>query len=145
VYVNPLSRIADLQPGRIDQGVDYAGSGPLLALGSGTIGMTTEGGWPGGAFIALRLDTGQFVGRIVYYAENITPTVSPGQHVNPGDVVGILHDAFPHLEIGWGGGGAGGGTLGNALARSVGGSGEVATAQGVSFNQLLVSLGAPGA
>ena len=145
VYVNPLSRIANLQPGRIDQGVDYAGSGPLLALGSGTIRMTTEAGWPGGAFIALQLDNGQFVGRMIYYAENLTPTVSMGQHVNVGDVVGILHDAYPNLEIGWGGGGTGGGTLGNALAQSVGGSeGEVATAQGVSFNQLLVSLGAPG-
>jgi hypothetical protein len=145
IYVNPLAQIANLQPKRIDQGVDYAGSGPLLALGRGTIRSTTEAGWPGGAFITLQLADGQLAGQIVYYAENITPTVRVGQRVNVGDVVGILHDSYPNLEIGWGGGGAAGGTLGNTLARSNGGDVEgVSTAAGVNFNRLLTSLGAPG-
>ena len=144
VYVNPLAQIANLQPKRIDQGVDYSGSGPLLALGSGTIRLTSEAGWPGGAFIALQLGEGQLAGQVVYYAENITPTVKSGQHVNVGDVVGILHDAYPNLEIGWGGGGAAGGTLGNTLARSLGGIVEgVSSAAGVNFNRFLTSLGAP--
>jgi hypothetical protein len=143
-YVNPLSTVADLQPKRIDEGVDYAGSGPLLALGSGVIRITSEPGWPGNTFISLQLDKGQLAGRIIYYAENITPTVNVGQHVNAGDVVGILHDAYPYLEIGWAGGGTMGGTLGDALARSNGGDREgVSTAVGVNFNQLLVLLGAP--
>jgi hypothetical protein len=108
--------------------------------------MTSEAGWPGGTFIALQLDSGQFAGRIVYYAENITPTVGVGQHVNAGDVVGVLHDAYPNLEIGWGGGGPAGGTLGNTVARSSSGYAEAgATAPGVNFNQFLLSLGAPGA
>jgi murein DD-endopeptidase MepM/ murein hydrolase activator NlpD len=145
LYVNPLARISNLQPKRIDQGVDYAGSGPLVALGTGTIRTTNEGGWPGGAFIALQLDHGLFAGQVIYYAENITPTVRVGQHVNVGDVVGILHDAFPNLEIGWGGGGRAGGTLGDTLARSNGGAVEgVSSAVGVNFNRLLVFLGAPG-
>jgi hypothetical protein len=146
-YVNPLAQIANLQPKRIDQGVDYSGSGPLLALGSGTIRLTSEAGWPGGAFIALQLDSGLLRGQIVYYAENVSPTASVGQRVNAGDVVGILHDAYPNLEIGWAGGGALGGNLGDTLARANGavdGVGGVSTAVGVSFNQLLVSLGAPG-
>jgi hypothetical protein len=134
----------NLQPKRIDQGVDYSGSGPLLALGSGTIRLTSEGGWPGGAFIVLHLDVGQLAGQTVYYAENITPVVRVGQHVNVGDVVGILHDAYPNLEIGWGGGGAAGGTLGDTLARANGGDVDgISSAVGVNFNRLLTSLGAP--
>jgi hypothetical protein len=117
-----------------------------LALGSGTIRVTSEAGWPGGAFIALQLDQGQFRGQVVYYAENVTPAVRVGQHVNAGDMVGILHDAYPDLEIGWAGGGALGGRLGDALAPTEGavsGVEGVSTAVGVSFNQVLVSLGAP--
>jgi hypothetical protein len=144
VYVNPLAQIVNLQPKRIDQGVDYSGSGPLLALGSGTIRLTSEGGWPGGTFIVLHLDVGQLAGQTIYYAENITPVVRVGQHVNVGDVVGILHDAYPNLEIGWGGGGAAGGTLGDTLARANGGDVEgISSAVGVNFNRLLTSLGAP--
>jgi hypothetical protein len=146
-YVNPLARIANLQPKRIDQGVDYGGTGPLLAVGSGTIRLTSEAGWPGGAFIVLQLDQGQFRGQLVYYAENVTPTVRVGQHVSAGDVVGILHDAYPNLEIGWAGGGVFGGKLGDALARTEGAVNGVegsSTAVGVNFNQFLVSLGAPG-
>lgn len=143
-YVNPLAQIVNLGPNRIDQGVDYSGSGPLLALGSGTVRMTYEAGWPGGTFIALQLNVGQLAGQIVYYAENVTPTVKVGQHVKVGDVVGILHDAFPNLEIGWGGGGTSGGTLGDTLARSNGGDVDgVSSAVGVNFNRLLTALGAP--
>jgi hypothetical protein len=144
-YVNPLARVGNLQPKRIDEGVDYAGAGPLVAMGSGTIRVTTESGWPGNTFIALQLDKGQLAGGMIYYAENITPTVSVGQHVNAGDVVGVLHEGYPNLEIGWAGGGLFGGTLGDALARSLGGDAEgVSTAVGVNFNQYLVMLGAPG-
>jgi hypothetical protein len=144
-YVNPLARVANLQPKRIDEGVDYAGAGPLLAVGSGAIRVTSGPGWPGNTFIALQLDQGPLAGRIIYYAENVTPTVTVGQHVNVGDVVGVLHDAYPNLEIGWAGGGLLGGTLGDALARSTGGdAGGASTAVGVNFNQVLVMLGAPG-
>ena len=146
-YVNPLAQITNIQPKRIDQGVDYSGAGPLLALSSGTIRMTSESGWPGGAFIALQLDSGLFAGQVVYYAENITPAVTVGQHVSAGDVVGTLHDAYPNLEIGWGGGGRGGGKLGDTLARSNGEPGGniegMSAAVGVNFNGLLVFLGAP--
>jgi murein DD-endopeptidase MepM/ murein hydrolase activator NlpD len=145
-YVNPLSRISNLQPKRIDQGVDYSGSGPLIALGSGTIRMTYEGGWPDGILIALQLDSGPLAGQVVYYAENISPTVSVGQRVATGAAVGTLRDAYPNLEIGWGGGGSAGGVIGNTLARTQGQTGgeSVATQAGISFNQLLSSLGAPG-
>src|SRR5215831_10994669 len=65
-------------------GVDYGGSGPLYALGSGVITSTRNSGWPGGAFIGLHLDSGQYV----YYAEDITPHVHVGQRVSAGQLVG---------------------------------------------------------
>jgi hypothetical protein len=54
-YVNPLAG-AVLTPKRIDQGVDYAGSGTLTAIGDATITVlaTSDTGWPG-AFIEYQL------------------------------------------------------------------------------------------
>ena len=36
-YVNPLKAIADLHASRIDMGVDYSGSGPILAIGEAKV------------------------------------------------------------------------------------------------------------
>ena len=57
-YVNPLAD-AQVTPERIDQGVDYAGSGPLRALGDGKVTYvgTSGTGWPG-AFIEYQLTDG---------------------------------------------------------------------------------------
>ncbi len=78
-YVNPLAS-ARVRPERIDQGVDYAGSGTLSAIGAGTITrVVTDGaGWPG-AFIEYELLGGVDAGCYVYYAEGVTPV--RGLHV----------------------------------------------------------------
>lgn len=49
-------------------GVAIEGAGPLLAVGSGTVRVTSEPGWPGTAFIALQLDQGPLAGRIICWA-----------------------------------------------------------------------------
>src|SRR5204862_1937736 len=54
-YVNPFSQIAGLKPLRIDMGVDYSGSGPVLAIGSGTVFSNSGPGWPGGGFVGITL------------------------------------------------------------------------------------------
>ncbi|MDQ6784124.1 MAG: M23 family metallopeptidase, partial [Actinomycetota bacterium] len=139
-YDNPLRGIVGLTPLRIDQGVDYAGSGPLYAIGDGVVVSTTNSGWPGGAFIAIRLTDGPAAGDVVFEAENITPLVSIGQQVTANTVLGTLHNAYPNSELGWGSSRA----IGSALAPYYGGyiQGD-STALGVNFNQLLVKLGAP--
>lgn len=143
-YYNPLRGITGLTPLRIDQGVDYAGSGPLYALGDGVILDTTSSGWPGenggsGAYIAERLSDGPATGAVVYFAENVTPMVTVGEHVNPNTVIGILHDAGPNLEAGWG-------DLSGATQAAAHGQWDQAdsTAYGVNFDHLLVALGVPG-
>ena len=142
-YANPLRAVTGLRPERVDEGVDYGGSGPIYALGDGVI-TSTSGAWPDGTYISYRLTNGPAVGRMVYVAENVTPTVTVGQTVTPGTVIGTLHDAYPDMEIGWAAD-----QYGDTMAADAGQWGSAAqaasapTAYGINFNQLLVSLGAP--
>ena len=41
-YVNPLREVANLKASRIDMGVDYSGSGPILALGKAKVVLATD-------------------------------------------------------------------------------------------------------
>ncbi len=140
-YKNPLRGISRLTRERIDQGVDYAGSGPLYSVGNGTVLEVFNSGWPGGAFIAVRLSDGPAAGQVVYEAENITPHVVVGQHVTADTVLGTLHDAFPNLEIGWGSPRF----IGESYWAQLNGAypDNCSTSFGINFNQLLKSLGAP--
>jgi hypothetical protein len=72
-YVNPLKDVSGLTPRRIDLGVDYAGSGPLLALGRGRVTMASDvdsgppscwaiSCWPGGGIVVYRLLDGRSPG-----------------------------------------------------------------------------------
>lgn len=137
-YVNPLAH-ASLTPERIDQGVDYAGSGTLTALGAGrvTYVATSGTGWPG-AFIEYRLTSGSYAGRYVYYAEGVSPLVRVGQTLQAGQSVARLITGWSSgIEIGWGSG------LGTQpLAQAEGQSGG-ATPAGRSFSALIASLGGP--
>jgi hypothetical protein len=144
-YRNPLRAISGLIPERVDQGVDYAGSGPIYAVGDGVVLNTTNAGWPGGAFISYQLLDGPAQGLIVYVAENVVPQVSIGAQVNCSTVVGTLVNAWPNLEIGWA---APPGT-GDAAARAAGqwsaanDANNIPTAFGENFSQLLDAFGAP--
>jgi hypothetical protein len=100
-YVNPLSKVANLAAERIDQGVDFSGSGPVLAIGDAVITETNGGGWPGGPFMSYRLTSGPFAGRYVYVAENITPTVSVGQTVQAGQQIATMFNGGTGIETGW--------------------------------------------
>jgi hypothetical protein len=140
-YKNPLRGIHNLTRERIDQGVDYAGSGPLYSVGKGTVLQVSNSGWPGGAFIAVRLSDGPAAGEVVYEAENITPHVHVGQSVTADTVLGTLNPGFPHLEIGWGSPKF----IGESYWAQLNGAypDNCSTSFGINFNQLLESLGAP--
>jgi hypothetical protein len=138
-YQNPLRSAAGLVAERVDQGVDYSASGPIYALGPGTIVETANSGWPGGAFIAELLSAGPFAGRYVYAAENITPEVQAGQHVDASTRIGTITGG---IETGFA---APPPDLGESLAIQQGqwGSGDPSTAYGELYSRLLASLGAP--
>lgn len=138
-WVNPIGK--GLTPGRVDMGVDYLGHGSLYAMGSGTIVNVHNSGWPGGAFIGLHLDTGQFM----YYAENIIPHVSIGQRVQAGQLVGTAVGTSPYTEIGWAAPPGTGATMAAQTGQAASGSdpGANPTAFGVSMSNIIKSLGGP--
>jgi hypothetical protein len=155
-YVNPLLGIADLQPQRIDMGVDYAGSGPLLAIGKARVIFASdnvvgpESCWgrtcapPGSGMVVYRLLNGPFAGKYVYIVEAITVRVKQGQTVRFGQTIAILHDVSPNLEIGWAAG-HGPETLAVKLRDECSclDPGGWSSVEGRNFDSFLVWLGAP--
>jgi hypothetical protein len=84
LYLNPLRAITDLIPQRVDMGVDFAGAGPVYALGDAVI-TNAEGdnaGWPGGGWITYQLTDGPAAGLMVYVAEDVLPVVQVGEVVD---------------------------------------------------------------
>jgi hypothetical protein len=137
-------------PERIDQGVDYAGSGALIAIGDATITYlaTSDTGWPG-AFIEYRLRSGPEAGCYVFYAEGVIPIggLYAGETVRRGQAIATIDPDNPAgIEIGWG---AGEGTktyaakMGQWSTKAE--EDNIPTAAGMSFSSLIASLGgAPG-
>jgi len=136
-YVNPFAH-AQVTASRIDQGVDYGGSGPIDALGPGRVVLvsTTDSGWGNGdGWVSYRLTSGSYTGAYIYVAEGITPTAREGEQVVAGQQIGTFNGHS--IEIGF--------ALGQgdvALAHDVYRRGAD-TAAGRSMNALLVFLGAP--
>jgi hypothetical protein len=147
VYRNPLRGVSGLIPERIDDGVDFAGSGPVYALGDAVVtsATATDSGWPGGGWITYRLTGGPGAGLVVYVAEDITPAVAVGQRVSPSTVVGTMFDGGDGIETGWAQ--ATGLSAESELpeAGSIAGLGPFPTMVGVNFDKLLQSLGVPAA
>jgi hypothetical protein len=141
--MNPLAG-AGVTPERIDQGVDYAGSGTLGAIGDGKVVYvgTSGTGWPG-AFVEYQLTSGADAGRYVYYAESITPAggLQVGQTVHAGQPIASINGG---IEIGWGSG-VGTQPLAQALGQWAHGNdtGNVASPAGKSFSDLVAGLGGP--
>jgi hypothetical protein len=136
-YRNPF-RNAVLVPNRIDQGVDYTGTGPFYPVGDGVITSTTNSGWPGGGFVCYQLTSGSYAGKYIYVAENVTATVQVGAKVTNGQIIGLIHGG---LETGW----AQAPGDGYAQSHQAGDfTGANATPEGQSFNAFLISLGMKG-
>jgi hypothetical protein len=148
-YKNPLAR-AHVTPERIDQGVDYAGSGKLVAIGAGKVTriVRSGSGWPG-TFIEYRLLDGADSGCSVYYAEGVDPVAGlrTGTTVSAGQAIATIIPGFPTgIEIGWG---AGAGTTTYAARKgqwsAARDADDIPTAAGRSFSALIAALGgAPG-
>ncbi|MBV9941919.1 MAG: hypothetical protein JO262_07325 [Solirubrobacterales bacterium] len=148
-YVNPLAT-AVVKPERIDQGVDYAGSGTLVAIGFARVThvATSNTGWPG-VFIEYQLLGGADAGCYVFAAEGVIPAsgLRVGETITAGEPIATIIPQYPTgIEIGWG---AGTGT--KTYAKIVGqwspaaDQDNVATPAGKSFSALIAALGgSPG-
>jgi len=147
VYKNPFRDISGLIPERIDQGVDFGGTGPIYALGDAVVTSATAAnyGWPGGGWITYQLTDGPAKGLKVFVAEYIRPTVSAGQHVTADTVIANMYPGGGGIETGWAM--ASGFTAESQLAEAGGisGSGPFPTKVGLNFEELLQYLGVPPA
>jgi hypothetical protein len=146
-YRNPLRGVSGLVPERIDDGVDFTGLGPVYAVGDAVVtGATgTNFGWPGGGWITYRLTGGPAAGLVVYVAEDITPAVAVGQRLSPSTVIGSMFDGGDGIETGWAQPTGLSAESELPQAGGIGGTGPFPTRIGVSFDQLLQSLGVPAA
>lgn len=138
-FANPIGR--GLKPERVDMGVDYGGSGPLYALGSGTIANLYNSGWPGGTFLTIHLDTGQYV----YYAEDVQPLVRIGQKVTAGEHIANATGGPSGIEVGWAAPPGTGTTMAASAGQQshTGDPGSVSTAYGQLMSDLIKALGGP--
>ncbi len=144
-YLNPLRDISGLYPERVDMGVDFAGAGPVYAIGAGVVTEAKAccSGWPGGGWITYQLTDGPAVGEVVYLAEDVTPAVQVGQKVTPDTVIGHMFNGSDGIETGWA-------MLDSASSESelpeaggIGGAGPFPTTIGMNFESLLRALGVP--
>jgi hypothetical protein len=140
-YCNPLRDVSISQIWRIDQGVDYVGSGPVYALGMGTVVYNTQydPGWSGGV-ISYQLTSGPASGDYVYLTEGVTPS----SNLQPGDLIDartVIATMTSDIETGWA---ESNGTVPLCRANGVPVYQDgTSTALGMNFNALLVSLHAP--
>jgi hypothetical protein len=146
LYLNPLRDVGDLTLERIDQGVDFSGSGPVYAVGDGVVieAEADNPGWDGG-WITYQLTNGIDAGLVVYVAEDVTPTVQAGQEVTPSTVVGDMFEGGEGIEIGWSQPGGTNAESQLTVAGGIGGGGPFPTMVGLNFDELLQSLGVPPA
>lgn len=144
-YLNPFRKISNLIGQRVDQGVDFDGTGPVYAIGNGTVLNTANSGWPAGNFIVYKLASGPAKGLEVYVGEDCSPSVSVGQTVTTHTVVCNMYQGNSGIETGWAATNNGSSeafVLGQAaLGISQGDAGKYSTGMGVNFLNLLQSLG----
>lgn len=158
-YQNPLRDVQDLTAGLgIDAGVDYGGSGPVYALGNGTLNVVNpDSGWVGGNAVAYTLNSGPAAGKTVYVAENciVNRGLSVGQQVDANTVLCTMQNAYPFMETGWAipktdtpvayytSGGANCYYFAQVPSNPI--KTKTSTQYGSNFNDLMVKLGAPSA
>ncbi len=146
VYLNPLRDASALEPERIDQGVDFSGSGPVYALGDGVV-ISASADYPGwnGGWITYQLTDGPDAGLVVYLAEDVTPAVQVGQQVTPSTVIGDMFEGGDGIETGWAQANGLNAESQAPAAGAVGGAGPFPTTIGLNFDELLISLGVTAA
>jgi RHS repeat-associated protein len=138
LYVNPFRRSRSLYASRIDMGVDYSGSGPISAIGDGVVTdySTTGTGWQGN-YLLYKLTKGSYIGRYVYVAEHIAPSVNKGDRISAGDTIARFTGGG--IETGWGTSHV---NVTYAFATTGYKEGQK-TPAGISFAHFLHSLGVP--
>jgi hypothetical protein len=134
-YTSPF---VDAVRGRIDQGVDFVGTGPIKAIGKARILKTGAPGWPGGGGVLYRLLDGSHAGQVIFVYEGIAPTVHAGELVLAGQQIGtFVPGSSTGIEIGFAD------SNGVPLSHATYHEGDV-TKWGRKMAAFLSSIGTPG-
>jgi murein DD-endopeptidase MepM/ murein hydrolase activator NlpD len=86
-YVNPFALSTELVTGRIDQGVDFVGTGPIVAIGDAKVLRVGAPGWPEEGGVLYQLLDGPLKGETVFVYEGVDATVQAGQTVKAGQQI----------------------------------------------------------
>jgi murein DD-endopeptidase MepM/ murein hydrolase activator NlpD len=84
VYVSPFLTATT---GRIDQGVDFTGTGPIDAVGDAKILAVGAPGWPEGGGVLYQLLGGPRAGQIIFVYEGVAASVRAGETVSAGQQI----------------------------------------------------------
>jgi murein DD-endopeptidase MepM/ murein hydrolase activator NlpD len=143
VYRNPLRAVSGFVPERVDMGADFAGSGPVYAIGQAVITNASAAnyGWPGGGWITYELTAGPARGLEVYLAEDVRPAVRAGQRVTSATVIGRMFNGGDGIETGWAMPDGQSAESQLPVAGGISGGGPFPTSVGLDFDRLLHALG----
>jgi Phage tail lysozyme len=136
-YVNPLPGFTK---GRTDMGVDLSAKpgAPIKAIGNAKILGIYSDWYKSQPYVSYELQDGPQKGKVVYVAEQITPTVKAGQTVSAGQQIGVYAPTGTGIETGYG-------TKGwQTQAQASGNTGDSThgnSPAGIQFQRLLESLG----
>jgi murein DD-endopeptidase MepM/ murein hydrolase activator NlpD len=86
-YLNPFAASTELVTGRIDQGVDFVGAGPIVAIGNAQVLATGAPGWPEEGGVLYQLLDGPLKGEVIFVYEGVDATVQPGEMVKAGQQI----------------------------------------------------------
>ncbi len=138
-YEYPITGSAVNNPERLDQGVDFGGSGEFKAIGNSVVDAIIPNWYNHQPLMEMTLTDGPLKGKQYYVAEGIDPLAKVGDQVQKGQVIAHITGGSNGIETGWGAGG------GKTLARATSGYTEgQATPAAQSYSQFLQKLGGPG-
>ncbi len=98
-YVNPFMLSTNLVTGRIDQGVDFTGTGAIVAIGDAKVLQVGAPGWPEGGGVLYQLTDGPLSGQVIFVYEGVDATVKAGQTVKAGEQIATFRPGGS-IEIG---------------------------------------------
>ncbi len=99
-YVNPFALSTEVVTGRIDQGVDFTGTGAIVAIGDAEVLQTGAPGWPEEGGVLYQLLDGPLKGQVIFVNEGIDATVQAGQIVKAGEQIATFRPGGS-IEIGF--------------------------------------------
>lgn len=89
--------------GRTDMGVDanLKPGAPILAPNNAKVVGISPNWYKGQPYIAVQLTSGANAGKVMYVAEQVTPSVKVGQTLQRGQAIGTYAPSGTGIEIGW--------------------------------------------